>query len=89
MAKTPVLQTHPDSDRLPPGVRPAAGGSYQYDPDTDVYTRIEAPTEAPDTVSADPVSPVPGVIGTRPDDSSPGIQIDGQGLRPAADTPEG
>lgn len=51
------------------------GGSFLLDPLTGVRVRIEAPTAAP----------IPGVLGTRPDDAEPGVQIDGQGLPPTAD----
>lgn len=51
------------------------GGSYLLDPLTGIRTRVEAPTAAP----------IPGVLGTRPDDAEPGVQIDGQGLPDAAD----
>lgn len=65
------------------------GGSYLLDPVTGLRTCREAPTAPPESADATTAAAVPGQIGERPDDAEPGVQIDGQGLPPAAEAAQG
>lgn len=56
------------------------GGTYVVD----VATGKRAPAPAAADAAASDAAQIPAQTGERPDDSEPGVQIDGQGLAPAA-----
>lgn len=62
----------------------AAGASLPADPH---HPAPDGSTPVQDGTETGTEAGVAAEISTRPDDAVPGVQIDGQGLPPAADTP--